>query len=204
MPTQDQIFRRRRALALVALAVLISLIWGIPQLLNGPAEEVLVPDENATSQPVGDVADCAPGVVALEVMIGRIVETAEDGTQTKETLNAFGMTTLPALWYKITNNGSVDCTFNVGPRVTFFTISSGDQTYWSSKDCNREGLEDAQVVLAANQTLEARASEWERSFSSENGCNLEGNDAVPAGGATYKVRVEVNGVLSEEKRFLLN
>jgi hypothetical protein len=33
---------------------------------------------------------------------------------------------------------------------------------------------------------------------------LEGNDAVPAGGATYKVRVEVGGVLSEEKRFILN
>lgn len=203
MPTEQQIFRRRRALALVTLAVLVSVIWGIPQLFNGPTQDVLVPDETAT-QPVGEVPECAPGVVSIEVMIGRIVETDEAGNQTTETLNSFGMTTLPALWYKITNKSSEDCSFNVGPRVTFFTIASGDQTYWSSKDCNREGLQDAFAVLAANQTLESKPSEWERSFSSENGCSLEGNDAVPAGGATYKVRVEVGGVLSEEKRFILN
>lgn len=202
MPTQEQIFRRRRALAVIALALLVSLIWGIPQLFRGPASDVLVPDDSA--QPIGNVAECAPGVVTIEVMIGRIIETAADGTQNKETLNSFGVETLPALWYKITNNSQSDCSFNVGPRVTFFTISSGDQTFWSSKDCNREGLEDAIVNLAAGQTLEARASEWERSYSSQNGCNLEGNDAVPAAGATYKVRVEVNGVLSEEKRFILN
>jgi hypothetical protein len=180
----------------------VSLIWGIPQLFRGPASDVLVPDDSA--QPIGNVAECAPGVVTIEVMIGRIIETAADGTQNKETLNSFGVETLPALWYKITNNSQSDCSFNVGPRVTFFTISSGDQTFWSSKDCNREGLEDAIVNLAAGQTLEAKASEWERSYSSQNGCNLEGNDAVPAAGATYKVRVEVNGVLSEEKRFILN
>lgn len=202
MPTQEQIFRRRRALAVIALALLVSLIWGIPQLFRGPASDVLVPDDSA--QPIGNVAECAPGVVTIEVMIGRIIETAADGTQNKETLNSFGVETLPALWYKITNNSQADCSFNVGPRVTFFTISSGDQTFWSSKDCNREGLEDAIVNLAAGQTLEAKASEWERSYSSQNGCNLEGNDAVPAAGATYKVRVEVNGVLSEEKRFILN
>ena len=202
MPTQEQIFRRRRALAVIALALLVSLIWGIPQLFRGPASDVLVPDDSA--QPIGNVAECAPGVVSIEVMIGRIIETAADGTQNKETLNSFGVETLPALWHKITNNSQSDCSFNVGPRVTFFTISSGDQTFWSSKDCNREGLEDAIVNLAAGQTLEAKASEWERSYSSQNGCNLEGNDAVPAAGATYKVRVEVNGVLSEEKRFILN
>jgi hypothetical protein len=202
VPTQEQIFRRRRALAVIALALLVSLIWGIPQLFRGPASDVLVPDDSA--QPIGNVAECAPGVVTIEVMIGRIIETAADGTQNKETLNSFGVETLPALWYKITNNSQADCSFNVGPRVTFFTISSGDQTFWSSKDCNREGLEDAIVNLAAGQTLEAKASEWERSYSSQNGCNLEGNDAVPAAGATYKVRVEVNGVLSEEKRFILN
>lgn len=202
MPTQEQIFRRRRALAVIALALVVSLIWGIPQLFRGPASDVLVPDDSA--QPIGNVAECAPGVVTIEVMIGRIIETAADGTQNKETLNSFGVETLPALWYKITNNSQSDCSFNVGPRVTFFTISSGDQTFWSSKDCNREGLEDAIVNLAAGQTLEAKASEWERSYSSQNGCNLEGNDAVPAAGATYKVRAEVNGVLSEEKRFILN
>jgi len=65
-------------------------------------------------------------------------------------------------------------------------------------------LQDSMVVLKSGETLEAIASEWERSYSSANGCGLEGNDAVPADGATYKIRVEVGGVLSEEKRFVLN
>jgi len=36
----------------------------------------LVPDDSA--QPIGNVAECAPGVVTIEVMIGRIIETAAD------------------------------------------------------------------------------------------------------------------------------
>ncbi len=203
MPTQQQIFRRRRALAVAALAVLVTVIWGLPQLFNGPSASDVI-DSDQTSTDVSNLEDCAPGVVSVEVMVGKIVQTNDDGTQTKEVLTNFDSSTFPALWYQITNKGSVDCKFNVGPRVTFYTISSGDQTYWSSKDCNREGLQDTIVELKANQTLEAIASEWEKSYSSETGCGVEGNDTVPAAGATYKIRVEVSGVLSEEKRFVLN
>jgi hypothetical protein len=203
VPTQQQIFRRRRALAVAALAVLVTVIWGLPQLFNGPSASDVI-DSDQTSTDVSNLEDCAPGVVSVEVMVGKIVQTNDDGTQTKEVLTNFDSSTFPALWYQITNKGSVDCKFNVGPRVTFYTISSGDQTYWSSKDCNREGLQDTIVELKANQTLEAIASEWEKSYSSETGCGVEGNDTVPAAGATYKIRVEVSGVLSEEKRFVLN
>jgi hypothetical protein len=203
VPTQQQIFRRRRALAVAVLAVLVTVIWGLPQLFNGPSASDVI-DSDQTSTDVSNLEDCAPGVVSVEVMVGKIVQTNDDGTQTKEILTNFDSSTFPALWYQITNKGSVDCKFNVGPRVTFYTISSGDQTYWSSKDCNREGLQDTIVELKANQTLEAIASEWEKSYSSETGCGVEGNDTVPAAGATYKIRVEVSGVLSEEKRFVLN
>lgn len=203
MPTEQQIFRRRRALAVIALALVISIFWGVSQLFSGQSASDVI-DTGDASMDISSVEDCAPGVVAVEVMVGRINATNEDGSQNRETLNNFEVGTLPALWYQITNRGTVDCGFNVGPRVTFFTISSGDQTFWSSKDCNREGLQDSMVVLKSGETLEAIASEWERSYSSANGCGLEGNDAVPADGATYKIRVEVGGVLSEEKRFVLN
>jgi hypothetical protein len=203
VPTEQQIFRRRRALAVIALALVISIFWGVSQLFSGQSASDVI-DTGDASMDISSVEDCAPGVVAVEVMVGRINATNEDGSQNRETLNNFEVGTLPALWYQITNRGTVDCGFNVGPRVTFFTISSGDQTFWSSKDCNREGLQDSMVVLKSSETLEAIASEWERSYSSANGCGLEGNDAVPSDGATYKIRVEVGGVLSEEKRFVLN
>jgi hypothetical protein len=97
-----------------------------------------------------------------------------------------------------------DCRFNVGPRVTFATITSGDQTYWSSRQCDRDGLTDAEVVLPSNQTVPAPRSPWDKVYSSESGCKAEGNSPVPADGATYKIKVEVNGVISEEKTFILN
>ena len=108
------------------------------------------------------------------------------------------------IWYSIVNTGLEDCKFNVGLRGTFFTITSGDQTYWSSKQCSRDGLTDSDVVLPANQAFSAQKGPWEKVYSSETGCNAETNDLVPTGGATYKIKVEVNGVISEEKTFILN
>jgi hypothetical protein len=58
--------------------------------------------------------------------------------------------------------------------------------------------------LPSNQAVSAQRSPWDKVYSSENGCNAENNDAVPTGGATYKIKVEVNGVISEEKAFILN
>jgi hypothetical protein len=137
---------------------------------------------------------CQPGVVQVEVMIGN--ET--------ETLNTFSSDQTPLIWYSIVNTGLEDCKFNVGLRGTFFTITSGDQTYWSSKQCDRDGLTDSDVVLPSNQAVAAMRSPWDKVYSSENGCNAENNEPVPTGGATYKIKVEVNGVISEEKSFILN
>jgi hypothetical protein len=108
------------------------------------------------------------------------------------------------IWYSIVNTGLEDCKFNVGLRGTFFTITSGDQTYWSSKQCSRDGLTDSDVVLPANQAFSAQKGPWEKVYSSETGCGADTNDVVPTGGATYKIKVEVNGVISEEKTFILN
>jgi len=201
MPTQQQIYARRRGVLL--LAVLIVAVWGWIAFANpfGPAATTPVTpamSESATvsaEAPVaGDAPVCQPGVVQVEVMIGN--ET--------ETLNTFGADEQPMIWYSIVNTGLEDCKFNVGKRGTFFTITSGDETYWSSKDCLREGLTDAELVLPSNQAAFADRSTWEKVYSSANDCNAENNDVVPTGGATYKIRVEVNGVISEEKTFILN
>ncbi len=203
MPTEQQIFRRRRALAVVVLALLITVIWGIPQLLSGQSASDVVNTQDASTD-VAALPECAPGVVAIEVMVGKIVEDNQTSPQVLEELSNFEPEDLPAMWYEITNRGNEKCKFNVGERVTFFTISSGDQTFYSSKDCNREGLADGFLALEPNKVYQSRANVWEKSYSSESGCGLEGNDPVPAAGATYKIRVEVSGVLSEEKRFVLN
>lgn len=205
MANDESVYRTRRIGALVVLAALIAGIWGIPQLLANTGQEVLPTEEaTATEEAIpAEITNCAPGVVSVEVMIGKLISGDADN-QVVETFNSFASNTNPDIWYEITNNGLVDCKFNVGSRVTFFTITSGEQTYWSSRDCDRTNVTDRFVTLASNIPLEAAASPWEKSYSSENGCNPSGNDLVPTAGATYKIKVEVNGVISEEKRFILN
>lgn len=201
------IYRKRRLAALGALAVLIVAIWGIPQLFASSGQEVLpAAEETQSAEPTETAAltACAPGVVVVEAMIGKLVSDDGQGNQVMEEFNNFAASAEPYIWYEITNNGLVDCEFNVGPRVTFFTISSGEQVYWTSRECDREGLEDITYVLKANEPVQSIASAWEKSYSSSNGCSLEGNSLVPTGGATFKIKAEVNGVISDDKRFILN
>jgi hypothetical protein len=199
MPTQQQIYARRRGLAILGILVVVTIIWFTtanpfgqqPQTVTAPE----VSESSSASAAPAEVVECAPGVVVVEAMIGS--ET--------ETLNTFGSGALPMLWYGITNTGLEDCKFNVGARVTFYTITSGDQTYWSSRDCDRSQDTDAYVTLPANKMIEAPKGVWDRVFSSELGCSAaDGNDPVPSGGATYRIKAEVNGVISDDKSFILN
>jgi hypothetical protein len=108
------------------------------------------------------------------------------------------------IWYTITNTGPVDCNFNVGSRVTFFTITSGNETYWSSKDCDREQDVDQVVRLISNTPVDAPKGIWERVRSSGEGCGAD-QQPVPGGGASYFLKVEVNGEYSQNSvQFLLN
>ena len=205
MANDPGVYRKRRLGALAVLVALIAGIWGVPQLLANTGQEALATPEVTETEEVipAEITNCAPGVVSVEVMIGKLV-SSDGENQVVETFNSFASGTDPDIWYEITNNGLVDCKFNVGSRVTFFTITSGEQTYWSSRDCDRSNDTDRYVTLESNAPEEAAASPWEKSYSSENGCSAGANDLVPTSGATYKIKVEVNGVISEEKRFILN
>lgn len=194
-PTQKQIYARRRALALLVLLILI-LVWAFNSFgSNQGAQPTSTPTlDSITASANTQVADCQAGVVQIKAMIGD-----ETGTKT-----SFGSGDQPLIWYSITNTGLEECNFNVGSRVTFFTITSGGETYWSSKDCDRSADSDQVIRLASNQTIEAQKGVWERVRSGTEGCGA-GLDPVPAGGASYFLKVEVNGVYSEDPvQFILN
>ena len=196
------IIRRRRVAASGILAILVVVIWLASQLLIGQGQaQVDSAPEEAEVAVSAEITDCAPGVVSLAAMVGTFDETS----QVSETLNNFSSDASPYLWYEVTNTGLVDCRFNVGSRVTFFTITSGEQTYYSSRDCDRSDSKDLTVLLQANVPLKAESSAWDRVYSSSEGCSAaQGMQAVPGGGATYKLKVELNGVISEDVRFILN
>ena len=195
-PTQQQIFARRRGLALLGILLTALAIWAFSGLgLEQNTEPTAIPtvDETTTAAPA-EITDCPAGTILVEAKIGN-----EAGTKA-----SFSSDEKPMIWYTITNTGPVDCNFNVGSRVTFFTITSGNETYWSSKDCDREQDVDQVVRLISNKPVEAQKGIWERVRSSGEGCGAE-QQPVPAGGASYFLKVEVNGEYSQNSvQFLLN
>ena len=188
-----QIYRRRRIVALVAIvlvgwaviALVSAIVGAIGSAFSGP---------NPSAAPTNvDGQACAPGDIMATALVGR-----EDGTE----VESFSTGEPTFIWFAIKNVGSVTCTFNAGPAVQFFTIRSGSDLIWSSKDCLRKGLEDNYVSLEPGQSQVRNPTPWDRVRSSSTGCNAK--TEIPVTPGAYNLTAEVNGVLSDGNQFLLN
>lgn len=195
-----EVYRRRRIAALIALALSITLIWaGIGSVVNlftakepTPSPSASVPESNVQ---VEAGQECPPGTVFVEAAVG---DEAGEGKL------SFASDETPYIWFSLTNTNDVDCTFNAGSSVQFFNITSGDQLIWTSEQCDRSELTDGNVVLVAGETISSPPQPWEKVFSSESGCGAN-QEPVTTGGASYHLKVEVNGELSKNSmQFVLN
>jgi hypothetical protein len=189
-----QIYRRRR---IVAIAAIVLVGWAIIALVSAIVGAI----GSAFSGPTPSTAPtnvegqaCAPGDIMATAVVGR-----EDGTEAE----SFATGEQPYIWFTIKNVGSVTCTFNAGPAVQFYTIRSGNDLIWTSRNCERAGLLDQLQSIEPGESLPpSPPSPWERVRSSSTGCNAETQVPVTAG--AYNLTVEVNGVLSDGNQFLLN
>ena len=191
------VYKRRRLVALVVFVALVATVFAATQLFTNPnptAEPEVV--ETATAEPTSaEVTNCQPGVVEVEAFIGR-GENHEALINIPEGEPVF-------LWYEITNTGLVDCIFDVGTYATFFTITSGEQVFYSSRDCDREGDSKFSKILKPNLVEKSEPGQWLKVYSSSDFQCTENNRPAPKGGAQYEVKVEVSGVVSEKKLFYL-
>jgi hypothetical protein len=191
------VYKRRRLVALIGLVLVGLLIFAGSRLFadsNQSAEPTL--SEAATVEPTNsEITNCQPGVVEVEAFIGR--------KDNHEALVNIPQGEPVFLWYEITNTGLVDCIFDVGTYATFFTITSGDQVFYSSRDCDREGDSKAARILKPNIVEKSQPGEWLKVYSSSEFQCSANNRPAPKGGAQYELRVEVSGVISEQKRFYL-
>jgi hypothetical protein len=195
--SNSNVYLRRRLTAVGALVLVALLVFLGSQLFaagNNQAEPAVVEPTEA-EQMNQEIANCQPGVVEVEAFIGR--------GPMHEALTNIPEGEPVSLWYEITNTGFVDCIFDVGTYATFFTISSGEQIFYTSRDCDRSQDSKLPTTLKANVGVKSEANQWLKvSSSSEFQCT-DGNRNVPRGGAAYDIRVEVSGVISEKKRFYL-
>lgn len=196
----QNVYLVRRAIVLVALLAVVALVvWGINAIAGGgnqSAETTAteIEAETETEVEIPEISDCIPGTVEVTALIGYA---------DAETSASFAASETPHMWYEVRNNSGVDCLFNVGSRVTFFTIRSGDEIIWESKQCDRSMDTDQELTLEAGKLLRSEPAAWMKVRSSETGCG-EGQADVVTGGASYHLKAELNGVLSDNpQQFLL-
>ena len=196
------VYRRRRIASALVLAVLLGLIWAGVNAAGSwfgasPApEKITLPEGvNESSVVVESGQPCPPGTVTVMAQVGDSAGVL---------MNRFSADQTPHIWFTLTNTNSVDCKFNTGAKVQYFTIKSGDQQIWTSGQCSREGLTDSEMLLTAGKTISSPVAPWEKVFSSQTGCGVDQAQVV-TDGASYHVEAEVNGELSNNnQQFVLD
>ena len=207
-PQPPSVYWRRRALVLLGLVVAIVVVVLIVVRPGASGDE---PGAAATSTPAADPAPAAstdataPAADATPEP-GSTDATAVDGARCDATAvelvpvvdkQVFAPTELPQISMSVTNTGSSDCVINLGSGQQKLLVTSGEEQYWSSKDCQVNGT-DQDVTLTAGQTLTTPAIAWDRTRSSADTCDSTTRTPVTGGGATYRLSVSVGDITSTE------
>lgn len=195
--TPQGVYLVRRLIFVVALVVAaVLVVAGLASLVAASSQETApeTAPETSTDVEIPEIADCIPGTVEL---------TAHMGSSDAVESASFSASETPHMWYEIQNNSGLDCIFNVGSRVTFFSIRSGDEIIWKSKECDRSMDTDQVLTLQAGKLLRSEPAAWMKVRSSDTGCGSGQTDVVTSG-ASYHLKAELNGVLSDNpQQFLL-
>ncbi len=169
-------YRRRRLVALLlVLLVLGGIAWGVSALLTGdtePATAAPAPTEaeSATPEPAtGEVVACGASDLQATVQ-------APPSPQVGATL-AFEVT--------VRNEGAAPCLLDAGPGALVASVTSGNDSVWSSAHCSQESRE-LLLDVAARYAVQVS---WDARRSTE-GCQ---GDRPWAGAGTYRLTLGING-----------
>ncbi|MET4052024.1 hypothetical protein ABID81_001379 [Frigoribacterium sp. PvP054] len=207
-------WRRRAVLALGLIAVVVIIVLIVVRPGSGSAE----PGAAATtSAPAGDAATPSPAPSETAPAADATTDPSDDATDdaaagasdaptcstrdidlkpvTDKT--TYAATELPQISMTITNSGRSDCSIDLGSAQQTLVVSSGEEQYWSSKDCQVNGTNQV-VTLTAGQTLSTPAIAWDRTRSSAETCESTSRTPVTAGGATYRLSVSVGDITSAD------
>lgn len=196
-----QVYWRRRILVILGVLAVIAVVVLI--LVRPPSPATSTPA--GTDSPVAD-AGGAPVDPATTTPTGEPQPCAADQVAVTAVTDAdsYAPDIEPQLSWTLVNTGGVACILNVGTSQQVFTVTSGDETIWTSSDC-QDGAEDfAYTVEPGAEPVASSTIPWDRTWSSPESCDGE-RQPVSAGGASYHLSVSVGGVSSPDtKQFLLN
>jgi hypothetical protein len=197
------VYRRRRLVVLLGLLAVIAIIALViikPGSSSGRTDE---PSESPSASSSDEQPAMTP-TPSTSASDGDPVCTADTVTvEAKTDKSTYQAGELPQLSLSLTNTGSVPCTIDAGTSQQVFTITSGEETYWTSTDCQSEPT-NAVTLLEPQTTITSNpAISWDRTRSATDTCEGE-RPAVPAGGASYHLGTSVAGIESQDSaQFLL-
>lgn len=216
-PEKPVVYWRRRALVLGALLVVVLVVVLIV-VGRGSGATSAAPSASASAGAASGPGASSAGSAgsgsgssrsaaskpAASASASASKPAAADGsTCTKDQIvltpvldkSAYGPTEDPKIAMSIKNSGTNSCHLDLGSAQQVLTISSGQEQYWSSKDCQTGGT-NQDVTIKSGQTLTTPAIAWDRTRSSTSTCDSS-RPAVTAGGASYHLQVAVGNIESK-------
>lgn len=201
---------------LVVVLVIAATIWAvIAQPWNAILAAIPTPTpsgSSATALPSPSVTTATPGATPVPTATPDATAAPTAQPCVASELSVVGVTDKeayaagesPQLSISLTNLSAADCTLNVGTTTQSFTVSSGEDVWWRSTDCQTEPS-DMIVLLSAGQTVTSAVPvAWDRTRSSVESCQDPNRPRAP-GGATFRLSVEIGGIASTEfVSFVLN
>ena len=197
-----RVYRRRRALVLLLLVIIIVVAWvNIANAGNGAKKPAVTGTSTSTSTPTSApvaTPGASPSATGIPTAAASAMAAPCDPKKIAVTPlvdgDSFEVGALPNFQIGITNTSKEACTFNVGTSQMSMTVTSGNETYWSSLDCQAEASDTEAVLLPGKMEVSAPFS-WSREYSSPDTC--EGTrDQVPGDGASYYLNVQVGSAKS--------
>lgn len=206
------VYRRRRLVLLVGVIVVVAaLVWlFVAQPWSSNAASAPAPSPSTTSASASPSSTPAASSDAAAAdgtnadAVDPAVSTDGVATCTNDDVAIEALTDAasyasdqnPQLSIRLTNTSDAECAINVGTSGQSFTITSGNDTWWRSTDCQSEPS-DMVVTIAAGQTVTSAAPiTWDRTRSSVDTCQDPNRAKAPGGGASYHLAVAIGGIAS--------
>ncbi|MBF4615346.1 hypothetical protein [Curtobacterium sp. VKM Ac-1376] len=213
-PEKPVVYWRRRVLVLGVLTIIVLVVVLIV-VGRGSGATSAAPTSSASAGAGSAAGSGSPGSDAPKPSASASASASKSAaaggsTCTKDQIvltpvldkQAYGPTEDPEIAMSIKNSGTNSCHLDLGSAQQVLTISSGEEQYWSSKDCQTGGT-NQDVTIKAGQTLTTPAIAWDRTRSSTSTCDSS-RPAVTAGGASYHLQVGVGNLESKRSvQFIL-
>src|SRR5665213_4380879 len=143
-PQPSKTYWRRRlvvGLGVLAVVVIVILILTKPGPHKAAAPPHTPASSNVPASNSGKLTACNPASVSVLAVTDAI---------------KYAATATPQLSLTVTNNGATACTFKDGSDLQAYTTTSGNETIWSSKDCQKDATPATTTVsythLRAHET----------------------------------------------------